>query len=399
MKTLVALFLFGVAAHAASPVAVTAVGHEYRQDDLPSITASPDGSLWVAWLSFSGERDDIGLRRFQNGRWGNLLWVPGVSGDVWLPQVAADSAHGVRVVWSQQVKGNWDLYARHFDPERQEWGALERLTSDPLPDINPRLWSDGKGRAALVWQGFRGKNSNIFLKTLEGDGWSPDIRVTSHAANDWEPAVALDRAGNAWVAYDSYKNGNYDVFLARAAGGHLLDAEIPVAASPAFEARATVAVDNADRVWVAWESGPANWGKDNGYIVRDRLIGTPLDGGGKMRAQVRWYENGRWREPAAPLAFPGRSSHHPHVFSDASGSVWVAAKVCIQPGRKELPPVDGYQPAYKGGWWEYAVTRFLGGGWTDAIVLPDSRGRLSTRISAMATADSVLHLAWPAEER
>ena len=31
-----------------------AVGHEYREDDLPSIARAPDGSLWVAWLSFVG---------------------------------------------------------------------------------------------------------------------------------------------------------------------------------------------------------------------------------------------------------------------------------------------------------------------------------------------------------
>ena len=38
----------------------TAVGHEFRQDDWPSIAASPDGSLWVAWLSYVGERDERG---------------------------------------------------------------------------------------------------------------------------------------------------------------------------------------------------------------------------------------------------------------------------------------------------------------------------------------------------
>src|SRR6266545_4589014 len=43
-------------------MSVTAVGHEFRQDDLPSIAAAPDGSLWVAWLSFVGDRDDIALR-------------------------------------------------------------------------------------------------------------------------------------------------------------------------------------------------------------------------------------------------------------------------------------------------------------------------------------------------
>ena len=29
--------------------------------------------------------------------------------------------------------------------------------------------------------------------------------------------------------------------------------------------RADVAVDSSDRVWIAWEEGPANWAKDSGY--------------------------------------------------------------------------------------------------------------------------------------
>ena len=57
-------------------VSSQAVGHQYRQDDWPSIAAAPDGSLWVAWLSFDGDRDDVAIRHYQNGKWSNLQWVP-----------------------------------------------------------------------------------------------------------------------------------------------------------------------------------------------------------------------------------------------------------------------------------------------------------------------------------
>src|SRR3989454_6366611 len=163
-------------------ISSTPVGHQFRQDDWPAIASSPDGSMWFACLSFVGDRDDVVIRHYKDGKWGNLQWVPGTSGDSFLPQVAVDASNRVWVVWSQQVNGNWDLYARRFDPEKQEWSALERLTQDPLPDINPHMVSDGKGKFALVWQGFRGKNSNIFLKTFDGSRWSPDVRVTHRAA-------------------------------------------------------------------------------------------------------------------------------------------------------------------------------------------------------------------------
>ena len=378
-----------------------AVGHEFRQDDCPSIAAAPDGSAWVAWLSFEGSRDDVAIRRFQDGKWANLQWVPGSSGDVWMPQVAADASGRVWVVWSQQAAGNWDLYARRFDPARQEWGALERLTSDPLPDIYPRLWSDGRGRAAVVWQGFRGRHSQVFLRTLDGDKWTPEVRVTSHAANHWEPAVTLDSGGVAWVAYDSYRNGSYDVFLTPVRD-HQPGAEIPVAATPRLEHRATVAADTSGRVWVAWEEGPPNWGKDQGYIIRDRLVGAFL--GGPRETKVRWYAGGVWREPgvALPPELAAGYAFHPHIYSDGRGSVWLASKLRrVKDGPPPVapPPRDGYQPLGQRGYWEYWLTRFDGRRWTAAQALPSSRGRISTRIHGALAPSGDLWLAWPTDNR
>src|SRR5262245_58838504 len=99
----------------------TAVGHEFRQDDWPGIAASPDGSLWVTWLSYVGERDDIAIRHFKDGQWSNLQWLPNNSGDNWMPVAGVDAQNRVWIIWPQQVNENWDIYARRYDPAKQEW--------------------------------------------------------------------------------------------------------------------------------------------------------------------------------------------------------------------------------------------------------------------------------------
>jgi len=375
-----------------------AVGHQYRQDDWPALAAAPDGSVWVAWLSFDGVRDDVAIRHYQNGHWSNLHWVPNTSGDSWLPQIAVDAANRPWVVWSQQWRGNWDLYARRFDPVRQEWGPLERLTSAGPPDINPRLAADGRGRFALAWQAFRGKNSNIFLKLFDGQRWLDEVRVTDHAANDWEPAVAFDSRGTAWVAYDSYRNGNYDVFLSRVKDGRVEGTEMAVAATPRFEARATVAVDGSDRVWVAWEEGEPNWGKDQGYIIRDRPSGAFL--GGVRRARIRCLENGNWRAPASPLesVFAGDRVSQPHVFAFGSEIRVVARIRKTIPGAAQNPP-DYYFPSPQKGYWEYWITGLQGDHWAQAAPLPASRGRSSTRMSAVQDAAGRVWMAWSGDGR
>src|SRR5260370_31792847 len=86
-------------------ISSTAVGHQFRQEDWPSIAAAADGSLWVAWLSFVGDRDDVVIRHYSGGKCGNLQWLPGTSGDSFLPQVAVGAPNRASVVWLQQVSG------------------------------------------------------------------------------------------------------------------------------------------------------------------------------------------------------------------------------------------------------------------------------------------------------
>ena len=129
-----------------------------------------------------------------------------------------------------------------YNPARQGWDKLIRLTDHPLPDVNPRLAVDATGRMAVAWQGWRGPHSNIFVRSFQDGAWAPAVQVSSHPANEWEPAVALDSAGTAWVAYDSYANGNYDVFLAAVKGSQVIVPEMAIADTPLYEVKPTVAV-------------------------------------------------------------------------------------------------------------------------------------------------------------
>ena len=42
---------------------------------------------------------------------------------------------------------------------------------------------------------------------------------------------------------------------------------IPVATTSNYETRVSLAVDGQDRVWIGYEQGGANWGKDFGMMV------------------------------------------------------------------------------------------------------------------------------------
>ena len=390
-KVLALASLFAVSL--AAQIVSTSISTDYREDDLPAVAASPDGSLWAVWLSYQDRRDELGLRHYADGTWSNVQWVPNSSGDSWLPQIAVAADGKPWVVWSQMLNGNWDIYARAYDPAKKEWDALVRLTDDTLPDTNPRLTANAKGDFALVWQGFRGAHSNIFLKTFTNGDWSDAIAITERPANDWMPAVALDSKGTAWIAYDSYTNGNYDVYLTGVRDGKMIAPEIAVAETLLGEMMPTVAVDGGDRVWVSWEVAGANWGKDTGYTIEDQpgvVIGNQRD------VAIAVYSNGRLQAPVKPLqpvftAVGDRPkwTYKPHVFADADGGIWVAAQ-----RRLNNNTGNGNR-----GYWEWWLTRYKGGDWSAAVALPDSWGRNSTRFDTAIATDGSTWLTWAADNR
>jgi beta-xylosidase len=146
---------------------VLSLGDPQFQNDYPEVAVDRAGRVWAVWTAWSALREEIQVRRFAEGTWYSRFDVPGVTGNVWHPQVAQDAEGGMWFVWAQDSgysarqssEPNWDLYAARL--VENEWGKPIRLTDHPLPDINHHLIADRRGRLWLAWQGFRGGQSDI----------------------------------------------------------------------------------------------------------------------------------------------------------------------------------------------------------------------------------------------
>ena len=382
-----------------------------RYDDYPSVAVAEDGTSWLVWQSYSGGNDEIRIRKL-DGSWRTFTRVPGASGDVWRPQVALDAEGQPWVAWSQQVDGNFDLVARRLDETANQWDDLVRLSFHPNPDIDHHLIADSRGWLWVVWQGFRSDNSDIFLRYHDGTIWSREIQVTHHPANDWEPRVAVDEQGIAFVVWDSYRNGNYDIFLRRFANG-VLGPVTAIAATDKFEAHASVAVDLDDRVWIAWDEGAPNWGKDSGpttdpaWLARGRELWTswidrPSTPGARLYESrginLSVLEGERRLAPSGDLAQALESAGIPdHDFPQlhvdpASGRV---ALLFHRWNHVRWTESLGFRPTY----WEHAVVFFEGDRWSPVHTMPESWGRISARADAAFHRDGSLRVAWPTDGR
>ncbi len=369
-----------------------------RSDDFPDIASNPadPGEVWVVWQSYSGRRDQIHLMPFL-ARWN--LWstynpVPGVTGDVYRPRLAFDGSGRVWVIWAQQelYDANFDLYARAFDGDR--WGPLHRLTSEDGGDFNHAVASGADGTIHVAWQAFRNGQSDILYTRCADGEWSEARRISSSDANDWTPALAVDREGNVHIAWDSYVRGSYDVLLRTVSVNGELSPIREVAATEFFEARPSVAVDHQDRIWVAFEVGEMNWGKDQGTTVMpEPAPGARLNE--YRQVQVRVLEGDRaWSPkpevvslfPVHPVirfvADPRPMISNPLLALDGAGRIHLIVRRFLTQG--------GYDQN-----WTFWVTTMTPGGWSVPVEVPYSNGRLSMVAAAAPAADGSLWLAWP----
>jgi hypothetical protein len=369
---------------AARPGLNAVVEHDY-----PSMTIARNGSAWIAWQVYEGGGDRVLVAHSAADGWtaAEPLTPPGR--DIFRTAIAPDARGRMWVVWSEREGAEWHLYARAYDG--RSWSPPRKLTNANGPNFFHRMVRDHTGNLHLVWIAHLNTESHVVWSKLDGDTWSAPREISGASA--WMPDAAADSQGNLYIAWDSYRTGNYDIFLRRIAADGSLGPIQAVTTSPRFQAHASLAVDRADRVWLAWDESGSNWGKD--YARDDTWRGTSLYTDRRPRVAV--LENGKWLQPAGdPMAaVPERYRRYaekPRLASDGVGRIWMAIEMRISTAQNRS---DFWA---NNGRWETFLTAYEGDHWRPAAPLPLSSTRPDGPFTLAPTANG-LWAAWTNDNR
>ncbi len=336
------------------------------EHDYPSICVTRKGVVWIAWQAYQDRGDHVYARYSTTTGWSEPIRLTDEKGDVFKTAVAQDSAGRIWVVWSERTGEDWDLYARRFDG--RQWSSRQRLTLTDHPNFFHKLVADPTGVLHLVWIGYREGQSHVLLSTLRGDEWSAPVAVSEASA--WMPDAAGDSSGNLYVAWDSYSTGNYDIFFRKVNADGSMEPIQQITHSGRFQAHASLAVDGAGRVWLAWDESGDNWGKD---WNRDQTFrATQLYADRKPRVAV--LENGVWKQPLGDIssAVPSRYNEiieQPRLACDSQGRVWASLQIRTGTNVTRADHFAG------NGHWERFLTSYEGDHWSDLMPIPDTNLR------------------------
>ncbi|MBM4080240.1 MAG: hypothetical protein FJ278_11120, partial [Planctomycetes bacterium] len=295
----------------------------------PRIIAKPEDFDYLAQKT-GGEQ--VWLRPCKNGAWGDPIAVTDAGGEFYKTALAVDGTGRVWVFYSAHLNadangdhGNWESLARSVAPNGQ-LSPVVNISNAPGPDFAPAAATDADGKVWVTWMAGRGASFDIFAAQQSGDRFSTPLPIAATNANEWDPAIAADKRGNLAIAWDSYQKGDYDVYLALRGVGGKFGEPMPVAATLNFEVRPSLAYDGEGQLWVAWEQGDENWGKDFGplkkqgiAIFQGRSLGVKV-----LRNRTEWLA-----PPDVMLAMPNL----PRVGGRA-GQAGKAAKA--PPGKGQL---------------------------------------------------------------
>ncbi len=372
------------------------------EDDFPAAAYGPDGTLWVAYISYTLKDesrragkpqipeqpadfksyyrpefgDQLFVKHFRNGKWSEPAALTGPQEDLVRCGIAVEGNGTVWVTYSANRQGNFDLYARSLSGQGEPRpGPEQRLTQSPTPDLSPAMCTDQAGHVWAACQSWDDKGTARIAVFQCRDGkWSegPALPGQKPGENRWYAAMAAGPDGKVAVAYDVYKDGDYDVHVAVIDNGKATDHL--VAGSPRFEARPAVAYDGQGRLWVAYEEGPEGWGKDFGALDKK---GHPLYDARMVR--LACLVDGKLFKPAAelpaPKGQPRQTGERTGVFSyprlgiDGQGRLWLGY-------RQKLFTPFGTQPGTN---WITVARRLDGDKWSAAVDLHHSDGLLDSR--------------------
>jgi hypothetical protein len=421
---------------------VTRLTDTPEEQDYPSVALDKSGNAWLAYVEFKHAKDhnkiradhdkpikdfaplkqptggdQILVKHYDGQKWGAPLAITEPGLDLYRTAIAADGTGRVWVFWSQNDKGNFDIWARAV--EKGKPGTRVRITREAGADVDPVAVAASDGRVWVAWQGWRDGKASIFAASQQGSGFGAPMTISSSTGNEWNPAIAADRSGRVTVAWDSYRNGNYDIFMRSSVAGGQWGPETAVAATARYEAYPSLAYDPSGGLWVAYEEGGEGWGKDfgayntpgvalyQGRVIRlrgfepsGRLVetagdvGTVLPGVAPSPYDDPWNaqkdaqdldnhrdsaKNRRPNQAAANVT--AAHNNYPRLLVDASGRIWLAYRTIYPIWWAPMGTV----------WFEYVVS-YDGQSWSKPVFLTHSDNLLDNRPALFSRAGGTLDI-------
>jgi len=229
-------------------------------DDMPSITQTADGSIWVVWASYRSGDYEIFYKTSSDygSSWSiDMRLTINSSRDV-RPSITQDTSGTIWLVWSSNRLGNDEIFSKTSSDYGSSWSTETQLTTDPSWDLDPSITQTADGSIWVVWASYRSGDYEIFYKTSSdyGSTWTSATQLTTDSDFDKRPSIVQDMDGSIWVVWQSDRGGNQqDVYYKTSSDyGSTWSSDTQLTSDNSDDMSPSITSPDDGRIWVVWET-------------------------------------------------------------------------------------------------------------------------------------------------
>src|SRR6267154_2241724 len=235
----------------------------------PQIAVDAAGNIYMAWEDDTANNSNILFSRSTDG--GVTFSTPTnlsatmTTASFSVPQIAADTAANINVVWESDT-GNLAIWFSGSSDGGATFSSPQMVSTNTDGSLNPQIAVDKNGSINVVWEDDIANHSDVSFSrsTDKGAHFSPARNLSNPLgnciANSNTPRIGLDAAANINVVWTNDCGGNFDIFLSRSAdNGATFSSPKNLSGTPGSSANPQLFVDAAGNINVVWEeSTPAD---------------------------------------------------------------------------------------------------------------------------------------------
>jgi len=200
------------------------VTNDSRRDSSPALTVTSDGKLWLVWsrqVNLTTYQENIFYKTYNGATWSNETQLTTVNAIDQLPSITQTKDGKVWVFWSRNMTNVYNIFYKIYNGTA--WSGDSQLTTDTkYINFDPTAFVERDGTLWLFWELKStqiSSNYNLYYKTYNGTWW-PTQQFTNDNSNENEPTATITPDQSMWVIWtsdrvDPNSNPNIDLYLRR----------------------------------------------------------------------------------------------------------------------------------------------------------------------------------------
>lgn len=236
----------------------------------PRIAVGSAGNVNIAWQNFTTGNTIIMNSHSTNAgvSFSTALSLSNASADSGDPQIAADAAGNVYVVWDQDSFNLGIFFSRSTDGGAT-FSAPAPLSTNASGSVSPQIAIGLNGNLTAVWEDDTAVTSDISFSHSADHGATFSIpeSLSLHTGNSMAAQIATDVNGNVDVVWANDSTGHFNIFFSRSTdNGATFSGPKDISNGTGLAENAQIGLDAKGNINVIWQDNTSSSANSDVYF-------------------------------------------------------------------------------------------------------------------------------------